>query len=72
MASTRKAVSEQELRKRRGNDEQEAAHPYGGERAGPPKAKDDYLKPQRERGVAGDLKRSGGKRAPTRARRPAR
>jgi hypothetical protein len=69
MASTRKAVSDRQVRQRRGNDEQEAGHPYGGDRTRhPPKA--EYLNPRREGQLSDDLKRSARKasgRAPKRS-----
>jgi hypothetical protein len=36
MPSSRKSVSDEQIRERRGNDEQEGRFPYGGERATPP------------------------------------
>lgn len=36
MPSPRGPVSDEQIRKRRGNDEQEGRFPYGGERSSPP------------------------------------
>jgi hypothetical protein len=52
MASTRKKAEPQEVRRRRGNDEQEAGHPYGGDRMSQPRSRTAYLNPARESDVA--------------------
>ena len=65
MAPPRKPEAPPQARKQRGNDEQEPDHPYGGDHAGHPPSKDEYLQPNREDDVATDLKRSGGKAAET-------
>ena len=52
MASTRKKAEPEEVRRRRGNDEQEAAHPYGGDRTSQPRSRTAYLNPARESDVA--------------------
>jgi hypothetical protein len=52
MASTRTKADPQQQRQRRGNDEQEAGYPYGGERTPQRRPKPAYLTPKREADVA--------------------
>ena len=71
MASTRKKAEPQEVRRRRGNDEQEAGHPYGGDRTSQPRSRETYLNRTREADVAESTQRAPRARreAPTRAGR---
>jgi len=52
MASTRTKADPQQQRQRRGNDEQEAGYPYGGDRTPQRRPKPAYLTPNREADVA--------------------
>jgi hypothetical protein len=58
MASTPKKADPDEVRRRRGNDEQEAGHPYGGDRTSQPRTRTAYLNRTRESEVAESTQRA--------------
>jgi len=72
MASTRQKADPHHERQRKGNDEQEAGYPYGGDRTPGGKAKSAYLNPRREAAVADSTSKSRAARPAAARRRPPR